>query len=122
MRGKIKVFVASLDINDHNVDPDRICKYCQSSHRTELVAQQLKHSQGSELFLLNDQREIINIASEFCNENNFKLEIVDFANLNFFEKMKLAFRGIKAPLIYFEGKVITGKPTKEDLKTLTNIT
>ena len=118
MKGKVKVFVASLEISSHFGNTDEMCKYCTSSHRTEIVTQQLKHSIGSNSYLPNDQREIVNMTREFCKENNFEMEVVDIANLKFLEKMKLAFKGIKAPSIVFEDNVVNKKPTKEQLKAL----
>jgi hypothetical protein len=58
------------------------------------------------------------MTSEFCKENNFEMEVVDIANLKFLEKIRLAFKGIKAPSIIFEDKVVNRKPTKEQLKAL----
>lgn len=53
---------------------------------------------------------------EICEESNLEYEIVDIENLSFLSRMKLFFKGIRAPTVTFEGKMIRGTPTRDDLK------
>ena len=69
-------------------------------------------------YLPESQRKAVNIVREFCEENALEFEIVDIASLGFTEKMRIAFKKIRAPTIVFKEKKIEGVPTKEDLEIL----
>ena len=102
------------------MDKDKICPYCGPQLNEKIISQQLRHSHDSGCFLSEDQIKIVDTAVEICKENNLEYEIIDIGNLNFLSKMKLFFKGIRAPAVAFGGKKIEGMHTKEDLKALTD--
>lgn len=122
MGDKIKVYVCSLkEISTLDfVDKDSLGHPCVTSRHGDDVFSGFKHLPSGSLdgYLPEDQRKIVGIISEFCKENDLKYEIVDMTNLGFASKMRLVFKGIKAPTIIFKGKKIEGVPTKEDLNVL----
>lgn len=120
MKDKVKIYVCSLEVDSICVDIDKICSHCGPQHTNEVISQHLKHSHGSSSFLVEEQAKIVETVSEICKKNNLAYEIVDIANLSLLGKMKLFFKGIRAPTIVSKGKKIEGIPTQEDLEALTN--
>lgn len=116
LKDKVKIYVYSLEIDSNRVDKDKICPYCGPGHNNKVISQHLKHFHKSSSFLSEDQTKIVEITSEVCEKNNLEYEIVDITNLNFLGKMRLFFRGIRAPSIAFEGKKIEGIPPKRTSK------
>ena len=119
LKNKVKIYVCSLE-TDSLVDIDKICSHCGPRHTNEMISQHSRHFHGSSSFLAEDQAKIVETMSEICEEKNLAYEIVDIANLSLLGKMKLFFKGIRAPTIVLEGKKIEGIPTQEDLEALTN--
>jgi hypothetical protein len=122
LEDKIKVYISSLkgiSTLDY-VDKDSMGHPCVTSRHGKNIFSGFQHLPvGSwDEYLLEDQRKTVNIVREFCQENELEYEILDITNLGFTSKMKLVFKGIKAPTITFKGKKIEGIPTKEDLKVL----
>jgi len=118
---KIKVYVSSLEISTLDyVDKESMGHPCVTSRQGENIFTGFKHlPKGSwDGYLTDDQMKAIDVVGEFCKENGLEYEVVDIAKVSFVSKMKLVFKGMKAPTISFEGKKIEGIPTKEDLKTL----
>lgn len=119
---KIKVYISSIkDVSPLDyVDKDSMGHPCVTSRHGENIFTGFKHlPKGSwDGYLTDDQRKVVDVVSEFCEENGLEYEIVDIENLSSLSKMKLVFRGIKAPTIIFRGKKIEGVPTKGDLKAL----
>ena len=121
MEKKIKVYVSSLEISTLDyVDKESMGHPCVTSRQGENIFTGFKHlPKGSwDGYLTDDQMKAIDVVGEFCKENGLEYEVVDIAKVSFVSKMKLVFKGMKAPTISFEGKKIEGIPTKEDLKTL----
>lgn len=120
MTDKIKVYISSfsrISTLDY-VDKDSMGHPCVTSRHD--ICSGLKHlptgSWGG--YLTDDQGKVVDVVSRFCEENGLKYEIVDIEKLSSISKMKLVFKGIKAPAIMFKGKKIEGVPTKEDLRVL----
>ena len=120
MEDKIKVYVSSfksistLDF----VDKDSMGHPCVTS-RHDICSGLKRLPIGSwNGYLTDKQIKVLDVVSEFCEENGLEYEVVDVTNLSSISKMKLVFKGIKAPTISFKGKTIEGVPTKEDLKVL----
>ena len=122
MENKLKVYVYSLKgISTLDfVDKDSVGHPCVTSRHGDDVFSGFKHlPTGSwDGCLTDEQIKVFDTVDEFCKENGLEYEIVDIANLSFISKMKLMFKGIKAPTISFKGKKIEGVPTKADLKAL----
>ena len=120
MEDKIKVYISSLrGISTLDfVDKDSMGHPCVTSQHD--VCSGLKHSPAGSWdgYLTDTERKVLDVVSKFCKENGLEYEIVDITNLSSISKMKLVFRGIKAPTIIFKGLKIEGVPTKEDLKVL----
>ena len=122
MEDKIKVYVCSfqgVSTLDY-VDKDSMGHPCVTSRHGENIFSGFKHlPKGSwDGYLTNEQIKVLDVVNEFCEENGLEYEVVDITNLSFTGKMKLVFKGIKAPTISFKGKKIEGAPTKEDLNVL----
>jgi len=120
LKDKIKVYVCSfkgISTLDY-ADKDSMAHPC--SMAGEKMFSEFKHlPTGSwDGYLSEGQRKTVSIVKEFCQENELEYEIVDITNLGSISKMKLVFKGVKAPTIIFKGKKIEGVPTKEDLKIL----
>jgi len=117
---KIKVYISSLKgipTLDY-VDKDSMGHPCVTS-RHDICSGLKDLPKGSwDGYLTEDQRKAVDVVNEFCEENGLEYEIVDIENLSSLGKMKLLFKGIKAPTIILKGKKIEGVPTKEDLKVL----
>ena len=123
MRDKVKVYVCSMNgISTVDfVDRESMAHACAvRDGKTNRVFDGLKHLPAGSWDgnLLDDQRRTVDVVREFCEENELEYEIVDIANLKLTNKMKLVFKGIKAPTIIFREKKIEGVPTKEDLQVL----
>jgi hypothetical protein len=102
------------------VDTGEICPHCGPQHREEAISQQLRHFHESSYFLSQDQTKIVDKIVKICKESDLEYEIIDTEDLNFLGRMKLFFKGIKAPTVIFKGKRIEGIPTREDLKAVTD--
>lgn len=122
MREKIKVYVCSLTgISTLDfVDKDSIGHPCVTSRHGEDVFSGFKHLPAGSWdgYLTDEQVKVVDVVSEFCRENGLEYEIVDVTSLSSIGKMKLVFKGIKAPTVSFGGRKIEGVPTREDLKAL----
>ena len=122
MKDKIKVYVYSLKgISTLDfVDKNSMGHPCVTSRHGDNIFSGFKHlptgSWGG--YLTDEQIKVLDVVNEFCKENGLEYEIVDITNLSFISKMKLVFKGIKAPTISFKGKKIEGVPTNTDLKAL----
>ncbi len=116
MKAKVKIYVSSFRIASSQVDKAKVCSQCGPQHTGRIISQQLTHFHDSTCFLSEDQTKIVDTTVEICEENGLEYEIVDIENLGFLSKMKLFFKGIRAPTVTFEGKTIEGMPTREDLK------
>ena len=118
---KIKVYVSSFKTSTLDyVDAGSMGHPCVTTRHAESMFTEYKHlPKGSwDGYLTDDEMKAIDVVGEFCEENGLECEVVDMTSLAFISKMKLMFKGMKAPTISFEGKKIEGIPTKEDLKTL----
>lgn len=93
---------------------------CVTSRYGENVFAEFKHLPEDtwDGYLIDDQMKAVGIVSEFCEDSGLEYEVVDIRNTSFASKMKLMFKGIKAPTISLDGKKIEGIPTKEGLKAL----
>jgi hypothetical protein len=119
---KIRVYVSGFEISALDyVDKDSMGHPCVTSRHGENIFTGFKHlPKGSwNGYLTDDQMKAIDVVGEFCEENGLEYEVVDISTMSFVSKMKLMFKGIKAPTIIFRGEKIEGVPTKEDLKVLT---
>jgi len=122
LKDKIKVYVYSLKgISTLDfVDKNSMGHPCVTSRHGDNIFSGFKHlptgSWGG--YLTDEQIKVLDVVNEFCKENGLEYEIVDITNLSFISKMKLVFKGIKAPTISFKGKKIEGVPTNTDLKAL----
>ena len=122
MEEKIRVYVSGFEISALDyVDKDSMGHPCVTSRHGENIFTGFKHlPKGSwNGYLTDDQMKAIDVVGEFCEENGLEYEVVDISTMSFVSKMKLMFKGIKAPTIIFRGEKIEGVPTKEDLKVLT---
>jgi len=122
LENKLKVYVYSLKglSTLDFVDKDSIGHPCVTSRHGDDIFSGFKHVPTGSLdgYLTDEQIEILNVVNKFCKENGLEYEVIDIANLSFISKMKLMFRGTKAPTISFKGGKIEGVPTKADLKAL----
>ena len=123
MDDKIKVFVCSfkeVSTLDY-VDKDSMGHPCVTSRHGENIFSRFKYLPSGSWYgyLPDGQIKVLDVVSKFCEENGLEYEIVDVANLGVAGKMKLVFKGIKAPMVAYKGRKIEGVPTKEDLKVLT---
>lgn len=119
---KIKVYVSSfkgISTLDY-VDTKSMGHPCVTSRHGENIFSEFKHlPRGSwDGYLTENQIKVLDVVREFCEETGLEYEVVDITDLSSIGKMKLVFKGIKAPTIIFKGKRIEGIPTKEDLKVL----
>jgi len=119
---KIKVYVSSfkgVSTLDY-VDVKSMGHPCVTSRHGENIFLQFKHLPKGSLdgYLTENQIKVLDAVTKFCRENGLEYEVVDITSLNFAGKMKLVFKGIKAPTVSFKGKRIEGMPAKEDLKAL----
>lgn len=115
------VYISSFKVSTLDyVDKDSMGHGCVTSRQGENIYAEFKHlPEGSwDRYLSENQEKVVDAVNEFCEENGLECEIVDIESLSFLSKMKLMFKGIKAPTIMFGGKTIQGVPTKEELKTL----
>jgi len=120
---RIKVYVSSFKTSTLDyVDAGSMGHPCVTTRHAESMFTEYKHlPKGSwNGYLTDDQVKAIGVVGKFCEENELEYEVVDLTNLDFISKMKLMFKGIKAPTISFEGRRMEGIPTKESLKTLTS--
>ncbi len=118
---KIRVYVSSFKVSALDyVDKESMGHPCVTSRHGENVFLEFKHFPKGSLdgYLTEYQVKVLDVLNEFCEETGLDYEVVDVANLSIIRKMKLVFKGIKAPTIIFKGKRIEGVPTKEDLKVL----
>jgi hypothetical protein len=121
---RIKVYVcsfqglSSLDF----VDKESMGHPCVTSRHGENIFAGLKHLPAGALdgHLTEDQLKVLDAVSEFCEENGLEYEIVDIAKLSFVSKLKLMFKGMKAPTLAFRGKRFDGIPSREALEALTS--
>ena len=121
MKEKIKVYVSSFEISTLDyVDKDSVGHPCVTSRHGENIFTGFKHlpKGARDGHLADDQIKTVDVVDKFCKENGLEYEVVDIRNTSFVSKMKLMFKGIKAPTISFKGKKIERIPTKEDLNTL----
>lgn len=121
MEDKIKVYVCSLkEISTLDyIDKDSMGHPCVTSRHDIFTG--LKHlpKGAKDGYFTDEQIKVLEMVTDFCRKNGLDYEIVDIANLSLVDKMKLVFKGLKAPTISFKGKRIEGVPTKENLKVLT---
>jgi hypothetical protein len=114
----MRVFVSSFEVAGRSVDKGKICPYCGPGHNEEVIARELRRCSEANLLLPDVQRAVLDLTREFCNEHGLEMEVVDMAGLRFLDKVKLAFRGIRAPSILCAGNRISGMPSKEQLRVL----
>jgi len=121
LKKKITIYVSSFEISTLDyVDKHSMGHPCVTSHHGENVFTEFKNLPGKSWdgYLADDQMKAVGIVSEFCKENGLEYEVVDIRNTSFASKMKLMFKGIKAPTISLDGEKIKGIPTKKDLRAL----
>lgn len=117
LKSKLKVFISSIKTTSC-VDKSKICRFCGPGHNEEIINRELKRFLGTGLLLSTKQRELLDVTREFCQNNDFELEVIDMTDLAFFDKMKLVFKGIRAPAICYEGNRVEGAISKERLEVL----
>ena len=122
MEEKIRVYVSGFRILPLDyVDAGSMGHPCVTTRNAESMFTEYQHLPKGSLngYLTDDQIKAIDVVSEFCEDNGLECEVVDIAKMSFVSKMKLMFKGIKAPAATFKGEKIEGVPTKKDLEVLT---
>ncbi|UCH32296.1 MAG: hypothetical protein JSV05_02650 [Candidatus Bathyarchaeota archaeon] len=120
MNEKVKIYVCTLDgvsAFDY-VDKESIGHPCVTSRHAEDLFTEWKHFPGSNGVLPQDQKDFVNTVAGFCKKNAIEYEIIDMAKLGLMGKMKLALKGLKAPVITYGKTKINGLPKEENLKAL----
>ena len=120
MNEKVKIYVCTLDgvsVFDY-VDKESIGHPCVTSRHAEDLFTEWKHFPGSNGVLPQEQKDFVDRTIGICKKNNIEYEIINMAKLSFMSKMKLALKGLKAPVIMYGKTKINGLPKEEDLKAM----
>lgn len=121
MGDRIKVYISSFNISTLDyVDQKSMGHPCVTSRHGENIFAGFKHLPKGfwDGYLTENQRKAVEVIHEFCEESGLEYEIIDIENLSSLGKMRLMFKGIKAPTTIFKGEMIEGVPSKEHLRAL----
>jgi hypothetical protein len=121
VKDKVQVYVSSFEISTLDyVDKASMGHPCVTARHGKNIFTGLKHLPKGLLdgYLTDDQLKTVDVVDQFCKTNGLQYEIVNMTNLGWLRKMKLVFKGIKAPTTIFRGRRIEGPPARKDLEAL----
>ncbi len=105
---KLVLFIKSEKVSTSSADTESLGHACASPMRTGAYDRM-----GSEIgFLSNDQLLLLDAASRACERMKWELEIVDISKYSLMKKIR---EKEPIPRLEFEGKVMTGIPTSDEI-------